>query len=115
MRRLLIRGGGAVVLLAVLWFFTARWCALLVDQIYTPRLALLQSAPIGWNGTWLQLGTGTFDRLVPNGDHLDFIGIEPDYRDVARFIVDADSRLVFAKDEARFVLGPRAGILPAST
>jgi hypothetical protein len=32
MRRFLVRGGIAVVLLVVLWFFTSRWCALLVDQ-----------------------------------------------------------------------------------
>jgi len=119
MRRFLIRGilipGGALVLLAVLWFFTSRWCALAVDQVYTPRLALVQAAPIGWNGTWLQLGTGIFDRLVPNGDHLGFIGFAPDYPDIARFIIDADNQLVFVKDDARFVLGPRAGTLPAST
>ena len=119
MRRFLIRAilipGGALVFLAVLWFFTSRWCALAVDQFYTPRLALVEAAPIGWNGTWLQLGTGIFDRLVPNGDHLGFTGFAPDYQDVARFIVDADDRLVFVKDDARFVLGPRAGTLPAST
>jgi hypothetical protein len=98
-----------------LWFFTSRWCAVVVDQFYTPRLASLRDAPIGWNGTWLQLGTGVFDRLVPNGDHLDFIGFAPDYQDVARFTVDADGRLVFVKDGARFALGPRAGALPPST
>jgi hypothetical protein len=114
MRRFLIPGG-AVVLLTVLWFFTSRWCALAVDQFYTPRLASLQDAPIGWDGTGLQLGTGVFDRLVPNGDHLDFIGFAPDYPYIARFIVDPDGRLVFVKDDARFVLGPRAGTLPAST
>src|ERR1051326_7278782 len=113
MRRILIRGGIAFVLLATLWFFTARWCALLVDQIYTPHLAYLEAAPIGWNGTWLQLGTGSFDRRVPNGDHLGFIGFAHDYQDLARFIVDAEGRLVFLKDDARFVLGPRAGSLPA--
>src|SRR4051794_967511 len=115
MRRWLIRGTAALVFLAGLWFFTSRWCALAVDQVYTPRLALVEAAPIGWNGTWLQLGTGLFDRLVPNGDHLNFIGFAPDYQDIARFIVDADDQLVFAKDNARFVLGPRAGTLPAST
>ena len=119
MRRWLIRGilirGGALVFLAGLWFFTSRWCALAVDQVYTPRLALVQAAPIGWNGTWLLLGTGMFDRLVPNGDHLGFIGFAPDYRNVARFIVDAEDRLVFVKDDTSFVLGPRAGTLPAST
>ena len=118
MRRWLIRGTlipGALALLAGLWFFTSRWCALAVDQVYTPRLAIVEAAPIGWNGTWLQLGTGSFDRVVPGGDHLSFIGFAPDYPDIARFIVDADNQLVFVKDDARFVLGPRAGILPAST
>src|SRR5438270_3923161 len=77
MRRWLIRGvliPGALVFLAGLWFFTSRWCALAIDQFYTPRLAIVEAAPIGWNGTWLQLGTGIFDRLVPNGDHLGFTG-----------------------------------------
>jgi hypothetical protein len=115
MRRLLIRGGVAVVLLAVLWFFTSRWCAVVVDQVYTPRLASLRDAPIGWNGTWLQLGSGLFDKVVPGGDHLNFIGFAPDYQDVARFVVDADNQLVFVKDDARFVLGPRAGTLPTNT
>ncbi len=112
MRRVLIRGGVAIVLLALLWFFTSRWCAVFVDQFYTPRLARIDAAPIGWNGTWLQLGTGVFDKVVPGGDHLNFIGFAPDYQDVARFIVDADDRLVFVKDDARFVLGPRAGTMP---
>src|SRR5438105_14258203 len=94
MRRWLIRGTAALVLLAGLWFFTSRWCALAVDQVYTPRLALVEAAPIGWNGTWLQLGTGIFDRLVPNDDHLGFIGFAPDYPDIARFLVDAQDHIV---------------------
>jgi hypothetical protein len=114
MRRWLIRGGVTVVLLAVLWFFTSRWCAVLVDQVYTPRLASLRDAPIGWNGMGLQLGTGLFDQVVPGGDHRNFIGFAPDYQDIARFTVDADNQLVFVKDDARFVLGPRAGTLPDS-
>src|SRR2546423_14335921 len=111
MRRFLIRGvliPGALVFLAGLWFFTSRWCALAVDQVYTPRLASLEAAPIGWNGTWLQLGTGIFDRLVPNGYHLGFIGFAPDYQGIARFIVDADDRLGFVKGGAPFLLCPRA-------
>src|SRR5438045_248143 len=115
MPRWLIRNGVALLLLAGLWYLTSRWCALAVDQVYTPRLAIAQSAPIGWNGNWLQLGTGVFDRVVHNGDHLGFIGFPPDYHHVAGFIVDADGRLVFVKDDARFMLGPRAGTLPAST
>ena len=119
MRRFLIRAilipGGALVFLAVLWYFASRWCALAVDQLYTPRLASLEAAPIGWNGTWLQIGIGFFDKVVPNGYRADFTGMGPDYKEIARFIVDADDRLVFVKDDARFVLGPRAGTLPAST
>jgi hypothetical protein len=110
MRRVLIRGGVAVVLLAVLWYFASRWCALAVDQFYTPRLASLNNAPIGWNGTWLQIGTGFFDKVLPNGYRADFTA-PADYKQIARFIVDADNRLVFVKDDARFVLGPRAGTL----
>src|SRR5690348_10294019 len=112
MRPVLIRSGAALALLAGLWFFTSRWCVLAVDQFYTPRLASLEDAPIGWNGTWLQIGIGLFDKVVPNGYRADFTGTGPDYKEVARFIVDADDRLVFAKDDARFVLGPRAGTLP---
>jgi hypothetical protein len=112
MRRVLIRGGVAVVLLPILWYLTSRWSALLVDQFYTPRLAALQSAPIGWNGTWLQIGIGFFDKVVPNGYRADFTGMGPDYKQIARFIVDADDRLVFVKDDARFVLGPHTGTLP---
>ena len=63
-----------------MWFFTARWCALLVDQIYTPRLALPQSASIGWNGTWLRIGTGVFGKVLPNGYRPDFTGMGPDYQ-----------------------------------
>jgi len=115
MRRILIRGGVAVVVIPVLWYFTSRWCALLVDQFYTPRLAILNNAPIGWNGTWLQIGTGVFDKVLPNGYRSDFTGMGPDYKQIARFIVDADDRLVFVKDDARFVLGPHTGTLPDPT
>ena len=51
MRTLLLRVGIAVILLPVLWYVTSRWCSLLVDRIYTPGLATLQSTPLGWNGT----------------------------------------------------------------
>jgi hypothetical protein len=47
MRRILIRGGIAVVVIPVLWYFASRWCALAVDQLYTPRLASLEAAPLG--------------------------------------------------------------------
>ena len=115
MRRVLIRGGVAVVVIPLLWYFASRWCALAVDQFYMPRLASLEAAPIGWNGTWLQIGTGVFDKVLPNGYRPDFTGMGPDYKQIARFIVDADDRLVFVKDDARFVLGPHAGTLPDPT
>ena len=38
-RRWLIRGGVALLALPILWYFASRWCALAVDQVYTPRLA----------------------------------------------------------------------------
>jgi hypothetical protein len=114
MRSFLIRSGVAVALLAILWFFTSRWCALLVDQFYTARLATLQSTALGWNGTSLQFGTGIFDIVVPNGDRVDFTGPEPDYKEVATVTVDAGKQLVFVKDGNSFVLGPRAGTLPDS-
>ena len=53
MRRWLIRAGVAMVVIPVLWYFASRWCALAVDQFYTPRLAIPNNAPIGWTGTWL--------------------------------------------------------------
>ena len=115
MRPILIRGGIAFVVLPLLWYLTSRWCALLVDQFYTPRLAAVEAAPIGWNGTWLEIGNGVFDKVVPNGYRADFTGMGPDYKTIARFIVDTDDRLVFEKDEARFVLGPRTGTLGAGT
>jgi hypothetical protein len=110
----LIRCGAAVVLITILWFFTSRWCALVVDQFYTPRLATLQSTRPGWNGTWLQFGTGVFDIVVLNGDRVDFTGPGPDSKQVATLNVDADNHLVFLKDGNSFVLGPRAGALPDS-
>ena len=59
MRSLAIRGGLAAVALAtplVLWFFTAQWCSLLVDRIYTAPMVVVPSTPFGWNGVYLQFG-----------------------------------------------------------
>jgi hypothetical protein len=53
----LIRGGVAVVVLTALWVFTAQWCSLLIDWVYTVPLATLPSTPLGWNGTYLQFGS----------------------------------------------------------
>jgi hypothetical protein len=120
-RSFLIRGGIAVVLLAALWFFTSRWCALFVDQFYTPRLATLQSTPLGWNGIWLQFGPGTPGVMGPAGwsgpgllvgQIVDFNGPDPDDGQVAALNVDAGGQLVLLKDGSSFVLGSRAGTLP---
>lgn len=121
MRSLMIRGGIAVIVLFVLWYFTSRWCALLVDQVYTPRLAVLQSNPIGWNGTWLQFGPGIPNHVGPvgwsgpdllKGGHIvDFTGPGPDYKQIAALAVDTSGRLVLRKDGNSFVFGSRAGNL----
>src|SRR6266567_4630358 len=99
MSTLVMRIGVAAILLAVLWFFTSRWCSLLVDQIHTPRLATLQSTPLGWNGTWLQFGPATPGVIGPKGwsgpdvlvgGHMvDFTGPGPDYKPVAKLEIDA--------------------------
>ena len=94
MRSFLIRRGVAVVLLATLWF-TSRWCALLVDPFYTPRLATLQSYLARLERHLASVSTGIFDIVVPNGDRVDFTGPGPDYKEVAAFNVDADNHLVF--------------------
>jgi len=123
MRSLLIRGGIAVILLAVLWFFTSRWCSLLVDQVYTPRLTTLQSTPLGWNGVWLQFGPGiahiggpegwSGPALLIGGHTVDLTGPGPDYKQVASLEVDANGRLaLLLNDGNSFVLGSRAGTLP---
>jgi len=124
MRSYLFRGAIAAGLLVVLWFFTSRWCALLVDQIYTPRLAILQSTPLGWNGIWLQFGPAEENLIGPKGwsgpdlliggHTVDFTGLEPDYKQVAGLTLDGGDQLVLRKDGNSFVFGPRAGTLPGA-
>ena len=107
--------------LPALWYFTARWCSLLVDRVYTPGLVTLQSTPLGWNGTWLQFGPAIPGLMGPKGwsgpdllagGHIvDFIGPGPGYSQVATMEVDARDRLVLVWNGQRFVLGPRAGTL----
>jgi len=109
MRRWPIRGGVAVVLVLVMWFFTSRWIAVAVDQIYTPRLAAVTSPSLAWNGIELRLGSGHFDRVVPNGDRLDLTGPGPGDREIAIVTIEADGRLVLQKDGQSFVFGRRAG------
>jgi hypothetical protein len=119
MRRFLVFGGVAVLALVALWSFTARWCSLLVEQVYTPRLATLQSTPLGWNGIWLQFGPAIPGLLGPEGwsgpelllgGHIvDLRG--PDDQPVARIEVDAQDQLVLSKDGQSFVFGSRAGTI----
>lgn len=122
MRRLAIWLAVAALVSPLSWFFTSRWCALLADQFYTPRLAVLQANPIGWNGTWLQLGASlphlagppawSGPGLARGGHMLDLNGPPgPDYQPIADLRVDADGRLVLHKDGRSFVFGPRAGYL----
>jgi hypothetical protein len=47
------RSGHAVVV----WFFTAQWCSRLIDRVYTVPMVVVQPAPFGWNGTYLQFGS----------------------------------------------------------
>jgi hypothetical protein len=42
------------------------------------------------------------------GHILDFIGSGPDYKPIATFKVDANTRLILLKDGQRFVFGSRA-------
>jgi hypothetical protein len=121
MRSFLVRGSIAVVLLAALWFFTSRWCSLMVDHFYTPRLATLQSTPLGWNDVWLQFGSGISNVIGPvgwsgpellmGGHTVDFIGPGPDYKQVATLKVDGGDQLVLLKDGNSFVFGSRVGTL----
>jgi hypothetical protein len=122
MRSFLVRGSVAAILLAGLWFFASRWCSLLVDQFYTPHLATLQSNPLGWNGVWLQFGSGISNIIGPmgwsgpellmGGHIVDFTGPDPDYKQVATLKVDAGDQLVLLEDGNSFVFGSRAGTLP---
>jgi hypothetical protein len=124
MRALLIRGGIAVVALGALWLFTARWCSLLIDRVYTAPLVSLQSTPLGWNGTYIQIGPSLPDTIGPKGwqgadllvgSHIvDLSGPGPDYEQVAALQVDATDHLVLVAGTRSFVLGSRAGTMPGA-
>jgi hypothetical protein len=122
MRSFLIRGGVAIIVLVVLWLFTARSISLLIDQAFAVPLASLPASPIGWNGAYLQFGSspdgvdgpkgGWNGGALQTGSHvLDLEGPGPGYRQAATLGVDAHDRLVIAAGGDSLVLGSRAGVL----
>src|SRR5580693_1543193 len=108
MRSLTIRFGLSVVILAVLWLFTAHWLSLLVDRVSMAPLASAPAAPFGWNGVYLQFGQPLATEPGTSVYILDLEGPGPTYPAVARATVDADNRLALSVDWHRFVLGSRA-------
>src|SRR5437016_14132493 len=56
--RLIAIGGGlgvlALVALWVLWFFTAQWCSLLADQVYTAPVQVVRPSSCAWNACCAQ-------------------------------------------------------------
>jgi len=122
MRSFLIRGGVAVVVLAALWLFTAQWCSLLIDRVYTVPLATLQSSPLGWNGTYLQFGSSVEGMEGPKGGWnsaelqigsqiVNLEGPGPGYHQLAVLKVDTHDELVLSAGGHSLALGPRAGTL----
>jgi hypothetical protein len=103
----MIRCGAAVIGLAILWLFTAHWLSLLVDQVSMAPMASASTSPFGWDGVTLQFGGAA------SAYRLDLEGPGPSYPQVATAIVDADKRLVLSVNGRDFVLGARAGDLPA--
>lgn len=125
MRSFAIRGGLAAVALATLlflWFFTAQWCSALVDRVYTAPMAVVQSAPFGWNGTYLQFGSAIpglvglqgFNRgeLLTGAHLLELTGPGPDYKQAATLEINANDQLILVAGGRSFVLGSRAGTIP---
>ncbi len=117
---MLIRAALGLVLLAVIWLFTARSLSLLLDRVFTVPMARLHPSPVGWNGTYLQFGASRSNQIGPDGwtgkallrgSHI--LGLEgPDYRPVATLSVDAMGHLVLDAGGRKFTLGDRAGVLP---
>src|ERR1700729_359803 len=115
MRAFAIRVGLAVVALAtllLLWFFTAQWCSLLVDRIYTAPMAIVQSTPFGWNGIYLQFGSAIpglvglqgFNRgeLLTGAHLLDLTGPGPDYKQAATLEINANDQLILVAGDRSF-------------
>jgi hypothetical protein len=117
MGSVMIRCGVAVVVLALLWLFTAHWLSLLVDQVSMAPLASAPATPFGWDGVTLQFGQPVAGGPKASGPTsvylLDLEGPGPSYPQVATASVDADNRLVLSVNGRGLVLGSRAGDLPA--
>ena len=116
MGSLMIRCGAAVIVLAVLWLFTAHWLSLLVDQVSMAPLASAPATPFGWDGVTLQFGEpfaggpkGDSVKPGTSASMLDLEGPGPGYPEVAKARVDADNRLMLSVNGRDFVLGSRAG------
>ncbi len=110
MRKFLIPGAVVVVVFAM-WLVAGRWCALLIDELHTTRLATLGSYSIGWDGSWFRFGAGIPGSLRPSQDPW----LSP-YRwdspeEMVKLRVEPDGSLVIMAAERRFVLGKRAGML----
>jgi hypothetical protein len=103
MRLLIIRCGVGIVVLGVVWLFAAHWISLAIDQVFKVQVDSASASPVGWNGVFLQFGSQIQDLEGPG----------PGYRKVAAASIDANNRLVVSVNGRSFVLGPRAGDLPA--
>jgi len=124
MRSFAIRGDLAAVALAALlflWFFTAQWCSMLVDRVHTAPMAVVQSSPFGWNGTYLQFGSAIpglvglqgFNRgeLLTGAHLLELTGPGPDYKQAATLEINANNQLILVAGGRSFVLGYRVGTI----
>jgi hypothetical protein len=105
--RLIIGGGVFVVVLLTVGLFAAHPLSLLLDKVLLTRVASAPATRIGWDGVALQFN-------APAGAQgLDLEGPGPAFRAAATASVDAQGRLVISANGESFVVGPRAGDLPA--
>jgi len=120
MLKVLIRGALALVALAVLWLFTARWLSLAVDQVWRAPVVTLPASPVGWNGSHLQFGPEppgmAGSSAVWNGPRagigahpLSLEGPGPAYAPAAS--ADGGETLVLSAHGRTFLIGRRAGTL----